>query len=106
MTPSEYRYHIESIYAEVMKVNNWLMTDSDFKLFADMARLSGSGNLVLKNWKIYLSGNDEKTPEEYFDWFEYNRPDVEKTEDEKQDIIEEKKKKSPFDDVKRKVRMK
>lgn len=98
MKSSEYRYQIESIHYEVTQDPAWLLSESDFKLFVDLAMHCKSGNLVLENWKIFLSGEGLKSPESYFEWWEVNRPDnIEMKQPEK--------KKSPFDEVKRKVGM-
>ena len=96
MTPSEYRYEIESAHYEITKNGFFLLTSDQFQLFADMARHSGSGSLVIDNWKIFLGGNGEKSPESYFEWWNEYRPD-------KIDMVHPEKKKSPFDDAKRKV---
>jgi len=92
MKPSEYRYQIESAHYEVTQKGDWLMNDSQFKLFADMARDCKSGELVLDNWKIFL-GSDGGSPEDYFEWWNEYRPDKIDYEPEK--------KKSPFDGVKK-----
>lgn len=111
MTSSEYRYHIEKIYAEVIGVNDWLIKDDQFQEFVTVAKTAGTGNLVLENWKIYLSGGGAS--DDFYDWWCEYRPD--KLEIEKVEVMEsagisgsvegEKKKKSPFDSVKKIVGM-
>ena len=98
MKSSEYRYNIERIYFESTNINNWLLTDDDFKLFVDLAMSCKAGNLVLENWKIFLDGNGEKTTVEFFEWWSEYRPD-------KIEMVQPEKKKSPFDEVKKRVGM-
>ena len=98
MKSSEYRYKIESIHFDCTDDPHWLLSDSDFKLFDDMALHCKAGNLVLENWKIFLDGRGEKSPESYFEWWGVNRPD-------KIDMVHPEKKKSPFDEVKKVVRI-
>lgn len=92
MKASEYRYQIELIHHEITNDPEWLLTDNDFKLFVDLAMSGKSGNLVLENWRIFLSGIGCKTPIAYFEWWEINRPD-------NIELAKPEKKKSPFDEV-------
>ncbi len=102
MTPSEYRYHIEKTYVEIFEERSFLLTDDQFQLFSDMAKHCGKGSLVLDNWKIFLDGGGE-SPEDYFEWWNKYKP-YESEETEKA-VKWNPDKKSPFDEVKRKVKI-
>lgn len=104
MTESQYRYEIEAAHYEITKDGSFLLSDDQFKLFADMARHSKSGSLVLDNWKIFLGGDGEKSPESYFEWWNKYKP-WENEDSEKAVVWNPDKKKSPFDAVKKKVGM-
>ena len=100
MNPSEYRYQIEKIYAESLSVNDWLLTDDQFQQFVLIAKGCKSGGLVLDNWKIFIDGGG--IVDDFYDWWLEQRPD--KLEGSEQPVVPEKKK-SPFDSVKKIVRM-
>lgn len=104
MTQSEYRYEIEKAHYEITSNGSFLLTDSQFKLFADMARHSKTGSLVLDNWKIFLGSENNGTPEDYFEWWNKYKP-WEIDDSEKAVKWNPEKKKSPFDAVKKRVEM-
>jgi hypothetical protein len=112
MTSSEYRYHIEKIHYECIGDPSFLLSDEQFQQFVLMAKSATSGNLVLENWKIYLGGGGNY--EDFYEWWCEYRPD--KLEiDKQEDIVRagvidgkdsgKEKKKSPFDAVKKRVRI-
>ena len=101
MTPSEYRYKIELIHHEETGIKDFLLSEELFTLFIEMAKTAKTGNLVLENWKIFIGGGGSVN--DFFDWWMENRPDKMDSDIEVENTIE--KKKSPFDDVKKKVRM-
>lgn len=100
MTPSEYRYQIEKVYAECMNVNDWLLSNDQFQQFVLMAK-EYSGSLVLDNWKIFLNGGGAS--ESFFDWWMEFRPDKLESGEIEKTVVE--RKKSPFDAVKNRVRI-
>lgn len=105
MNPSDYRYQIESIYADCLNVNDWLLTDDQFQQFVLMGK-KYKGGLVLDNWKIFLSGGG--IVDDFYEWWMEYRPDRLEGDSGSGENSEkgEEKKKSPFDAVKKKVRMK
>ena len=96
-----------------MSANDWLITEDQFQQFVLMAKASESGNLVLENWKIFLSGGG--VYDDFYQWWMKYRPD--KQEIEKQETVMGagissaskngigEKKKSPFDAVKKTIGM-
>lgn len=58
MKQAQYKTLLINKYLEITKSNYWVLSDEDFKLFADTAITFKSGETVLNLWEKYLKGGD------------------------------------------------